>query len=53
MEQGAWVLIAAMLGGFCAGVINAWAWLWPMSPAQRDKFLDGTRRAFQPWAWKR
>lgn len=50
MDQHDWVLLAGVAGGFCAGVINAWAWLWPMSPERRDAFLAGTQRAFG-WPW--
>ncbi len=35
------VVWAAMIGGFCAGALIAWAWLLPMSPERRDAFLQG------------
>lgn len=50
---GLGVLLAAMVGSFSAGVLNAWAWLLPMTPESRDAFLRGVADGISPAFWLR
>ena len=53
MENETLVLIAACVGSFCAGVINAFAWLGRMQPDDRDNFLRGALDGIDVRFWWR
>lgn len=47
------VLLVAVVAGFCAGVLNSFAWLGVMRPNDRDAFLRGALDGMNPAFWLR